>query len=85
MPARSARAFAAMFEKAAPDPAVAARIIADACTLPDVCQRHARDGQRLVDAAAGTDDDDFLRLCAYDDVASIVGRYELGPSPWLMG
>ena len=29
--------------------------------------------------------DDFLRRCAFDDVASIIGCYGLGPSPWLLG
>jgi NAD(P)-dependent dehydrogenase (short-subunit alcohol dehydrogenase family) len=78
-------AFADMFAAVAPDPAIAAAMVADACLVASPGIRHPLSGQATIDAAHAVPDDDYLRLCAYDDEgAAIVARNGLGPV-WLIG
>ena len=46
--------------------------------------RHPLATQASIDAAHAIDDDDFLRLCSYDDVHGIVKKYGTVPL-WLIG
>ena len=67
-----------------PEAGPAAMIIADACTVSDPGVRHPLAAQASIDSAHAIDDDDFLRLCAYEDVQGIVKKYGTAPS-WLVG
>ena len=79
------RAFADRFATVAPDPAGAAAMIADACLVSSPGVRHPLSAQATIDGAHAVSDDDYLRLCAYDDErAEIAARNGLGPV-WLLG
>ena len=80
----TARSVAAMLDANTPEPAAAATIIADACTVATPGVRHPLAAQAAIDNAHLLTDDDFLRLCRYDDVAGIVKQYGTVPL-WLVG
>ena len=80
----TARSFTAVLDANMPEPGPAAVIIADACTVSDPGVRHPLAAQASIDSAHAIDDDDYLRLCCYDDVQSIVKQYGTAPS-WLIG
>ena len=80
----TARAFADMVATVALDPVGAATMIADACLVASPGVRHPLSAQAAIDTAHAVSDDDYLRLCGYDDEApAIVTRNGLGPV-WLL-
>jgi NAD(P)-dependent dehydrogenase (short-subunit alcohol dehydrogenase family) len=79
------RSFAGMFDKTAPDPAVAAALVADACTIASPGVRYPLAEQAAVDAVHQISDEDFLRLCSYDPAThSIVKTCGPEASAWLI-
>ena len=80
----TARAFADMVATVALDPVGAATMIADACLVDSPGVRHPLSAQAAINTAHAVSDDDYLRLCGYDDEApAIVTRNGLGPV-WLL-
>jgi NAD(P)-dependent dehydrogenase (short-subunit alcohol dehydrogenase family) len=62
----------------------AARIIADACTTPKPSVRYPADAQTLVDQMRRLSDEDYLRLCAGEDVEEILNKHHAVDTPWAM-
>ena len=64
------------------DGSATARMIADACTIRDVPARFPPEAQRPLDALRRLSDQDFLKLCALEDLDRTLNRNGLSKSPW---
>jgi hypothetical protein len=81
----NARAFADYLDANVTVPLEAAAMIADACTTAHPELRHPLSAQADVDSAHLLTDAEYLRMCAYDDIPTIVGQHGPALAPWLLG
>ncbi|MGH8261701.1 MAG: SDR family NAD(P)-dependent oxidoreductase, partial [Steroidobacteraceae bacterium] len=79
---RIAAAQMRMMKRMMTDGSTAARMIAEACTVPDPPLRFPPEAQRPLDWVDQLGDRDFLKLCALDDVEAVLKRNALAQSPW---
>lgn len=83
--ARTSLAQAEAMAAAVDVPFAAARLIADACTVPGPGLRYPKDGQAITETSARITDDEYLQLCAGADPTPILERHGIARSYWNVG
>jgi NAD(P)-dependent dehydrogenase (short-subunit alcohol dehydrogenase family) len=80
----TARAFSDMYDSNAGGPEPTATMIADVCLAERAELRGTLEAQATLDLVRTISDEDYLTLCAYQDAPTILAKYGIESSVWLL-